>query len=81
MTIFLHRHITYHIAINWVNLLHTTCSSTRFIYSFVDEFIKDEITYFLDINEDKVLLNHQVSQMVNWHRSSMLQNMRTILTI
>ena len=74
MTIFLHRHITYHIAI-LIGLICflTTCSSTRFIYSFVDEFIKDEITYFLDINEDeKVLLNHQVSQMVNWHRSSML---------
>ena len=60
MTIFLHRHITYRIVI-LIGLICflTSCSSTRFIYSFVDEFIKDEITYFLDINEDeKVLLNH-----------------------
>ncbi len=51
----------------------TTCSSTRFIYTFVDEFIKDEINYFFDLNEEeKVLLNQKVSKMVNWHRKSML---------
>ena len=71
---FSHLHIIYHIAIliSFISFL-TTCSSTRFIYKFVDEYIKDEITYFLDLNEDeKVLLSQQVSQMVNWHRTSML---------
>ena len=71
---FSHLHIIYHIAILicLISFL-TTCSSTRFIYTFVDEYIKDEITYFLDLNEDeKVLLSQQVSQMVNWHRTSML---------
>ena len=71
---FSHIHIIYHIAILiWFISFLTTCSSTRFIYTFVDEYIKDEITYFLDLNEDeKELLNQQVSQMVNWHRTSML---------
>ena len=71
---FSHLHIIYHIAILiWFISFLTTCSSTRFIYTFVDEYIKDEITYFLDLNEDeKVLLSQQVSQMVNWHRTSML---------
>ena len=74
MIIFSHLRITYHIVIftGLISLL-TTCSSTRFIYTFVDEFIKDEITYFLKLDEDeKVLLNKQVSEMVNWHRTSIL---------
>ena len=53
--------------------LLTTCSSTRFIYTFVDDFIKDEVNYFLDLNDnEKVLLNQRVSEMVTWHRTSML---------
>ena len=74
MKIFSHIRITYHIVIltGLISLL-TTCSSTRLLYTFVDEFIKDEITYFLKLDEDeKVLLNKQVSEMVNWHRTSML---------
>ena len=74
MIIFSHLRITYHIVIltGLISLL-TTCSSTRLLYTFVDEFIKDEITYFLKLDEDdKVLLNKQVSEMVNWHRTSML---------
>ncbi len=74
MTIFLNRNIIYYIAI-LVGLISflTTCSSTRFIYTFVDEFIKDEITFFFDLNEEEqVLLSKQVSEMVNWHRTSML---------
>ncbi|MAI29424.1 MAG: hypothetical protein CMP38_04360 [Rickettsiales bacterium] len=66
--------ITYRIVIlmGLISLV-VTCSSTRFIYTFVDEFVKDEITYFLKLDEDeKVLLNKQVSEMVNWHRTSML---------
>lgn len=74
MKIFSHLRITYHIVIltGLISLL-TSCSSTRFIYTFADEFIKDEITYFLKLDEDeKILLNKQVSEMVNWHRTSML---------
>ena len=53
--------------------LLATCSSTRFIYTFVDEFIKDEINYFLDLNDnEKVLLNQRISEIVTWHRTSML---------
>ena len=56
-----------------MTILLTACSSTRFIYTFIDEFIKDEITYFLDLNEkEKLLLSQQVTEMVNWHRTSML---------
>jgi len=74
MKIFSHLRITYHIVIltGLISFL-TSCSSTRFIYTFADEFIKDEITYFLKLDEDeKILLNKQVSEMVNWHRTSML---------
>ena len=74
MIIFLHRHIFYYITVfvGVISLL-TNCSSTRFIYTFIDEFIKDEITYFLDLDEEKkVLLNQQVSEMVNWHRKYIL---------
>ncbi len=53
--------------------LIVACSSTRFIYTFVDEFIKDEVNYFLDLNDnEKVLLNQKVSEMVTWHRTAML---------
>ena len=39
----------------------------------MDEFIKDEVNYFLDLDEEeKVFLNQQVSEMVTWHRTSML---------
>ena len=40
----------------------------------MDEFIKDEVNYFFDLDdeEDKLFLNQQVSAMVNWHRTSML---------
>ena len=74
MTMFLNRHIINYIVI-LLGLIFflTTCSSTRFIYTFVDEFIKDEITYFFDLNEEeKVVLNQKVSKIVNWHRTSML---------
>ena len=74
MRIFSPLRITYHI-VTLLGLIFilVTCSSTRFIYTFVDEFIKDEINYFLNLDEDeKVLLNKQVSEIVNWHRTSML---------
>ena len=74
MKIFLSRHTIRHITILTTLIFFlTTCSSTRFIYTFVDEFIKDEVNYFLDLDEEeKVFLNQQVSEMVNWHRTSML---------
>ena len=74
MKIFSHRHTIRHIMILTTLIFFlTTCSSTRFIYTFVDEFIKDEVNYFLDLDEEeKVFLNQQVSEMVNWHRTSML---------
>ena len=54
MIIFSNLRITYHILIftGLISLL-TTCSSTRFIYTFVDEFIKDEITYLHKIEENE----------------------------
>ena len=74
MRIFSHLHTIRYIAIlTTLIFLLTTCSSTRFIYTFVDEFIKNEVNYFLDLDEEeKVFLNQQVSEMVNWHRTSML---------
>ncbi len=74
MRIFSHRHTIRHITIlTTLIFLLTTCSSTRFIYTFVDEFIKNEVNYFLDLDEEEeVFLNQQVSAMVNWHRTSML---------
>ena len=83
MIIFLHRHIFYYITVfvGVISLL-TNCSSTRFIYTFIDEFIKDEITYFLDLDEEKkVLLNQQVSQMVDWHRIYFLPKYANYLSI
>ena len=56
----------------FLNIL-TACSSTQFIYTFVDRYIQDEIEYFIDLKkEDKVLLSQKVSEMVSWHRTSML---------
>ena len=72
---FSHRHTFRHITILIVLIFFLkNCSSTRFIYTFVDEFIKDEVNFFFDLDdeEDKFFLNQQVSAMVNWHRTSML---------
>ena len=56
----------------FINLL-TACSSTQFFYTFANKFIQDEVEYFIDLNEeDKVLLSQKVSEMVSWHRTSML---------
>ena len=83
MTKFLNRFIIYRITI-LVSLifLFTNCSSTRFIYTFIDKFIKDEITYFLNLDEDrKILLNQQVSDMVDWHRTYILPKYANYLSI
>ena len=73
MTSFLHRKSYYPVIfVVFINLL-TACSSTQFFYTFVDKFIQDEVEYFIDLNEkDKVLLSQQISEMVSWHRTSML---------
>ena len=51
----------------------TTCSSTRFVYVFTEEYIKNEVAYFFDLdNEERMLLRRHVSEMVDWHRTYML---------
>lgn len=81
MTIFLYRYI-YHVTILVVLItLLTTCSSIRFIYGFMDKFIQDEIAYFLDLDEEEeVLLSQKVTEMVDWHRTSMLPSYAAYLT-
>lgn len=57
------------------------CSSTRLIYSLAAEFIHDEIAYFLDLDEEEdVFLGRQVSEIVAWHRTTILPNYATYLT-
>ena len=59
-------HIMLLIFLVFLNIL-SACSSTQFIYTFVDRYIQDEIEYFIDLNEeDKVLLSQKVSEMVSW---------------
>ena len=80
MIIVFRRHINNIAILATMIILLANCSSTRFLYTFVDQFIQDEITYFLDLNqEEKVLLGEQVSDMVNWHRISMLPSYATYL--
>jgi len=50
-----------------------SCSSTQLIYSIADKFIQDEVEYFLNLNEkERVILNQEISEIVIWHRKSML---------
>lgn len=82
ITIFLKRYISSHatILVLLITLL-TACSSTRLIYIFVDEFIQDEVAYFLDLDsKEEVLLRQQVSEMVEWHRTFMLPSYSSYLT-
>ena len=73
MKMFLYRQINHVVILVVLISLLKSCSSTRLIYSFVEEFIKDEVTYFFDLDKEaEVLLNQQVTEMVNWHRISML---------
>ncbi len=58
-----------------------SCSSTRFLYTFVDSFIEDEITYFFDLDkEEEVFLSQQISEMVVWHKQTMLPTYATYLS-
>lgn len=57
------------------------CSSTRLIYTLANQYIKDEIIFFIDLNEDeKVVLSKQVSEIINWHRKFVLPKYSIYLT-
>ncbi len=77
---FLHRYTLNSFILLLVVFL-TACSSTRLIYSFADEFIKNEVTFFFNLDEkQKVLMNQQISNMVNWHRTTMMPKYASYLT-
>ncbi len=47
----------------------------------MEKFIQDEVTYFLDLDEEEeYLLSQQVSEMIAWHRISMLPSYAIYLT-
>ena len=53
--------------------LLVACSSTRIVYTLADKFIKDEITYFFYLNkEESIFVNEQITEMIAWHRKTML---------
>jgi len=80
MTIFSKRQVYHSLSLLFFIILVTACSSTRLIYSFTDKFIKDEINYFLYLDEEeKLIMNQQVSEMVNWHRTSMMPSYASYL--
>lgn len=80
MTKFLHKYIFQGTILVLLSILLTNCSSTRFIYTFAEKYIQDEIKYFLNLNEEEnILLNQEVSKMVDWHRTFMLPNYATYL--
>lgn len=68
------------ILIVFINLL-VCCSSTRILYSLGEEFILNEVNYFLNIDKnDTTFLNQQVSEMIEWHRTTMLPMYTLYLT-
>ena len=72
MNIFLNKFLKLLILIV-INVLLVSCSSTQLIYSIADKFIQDEVEYFLYLNEkERVILNQKISEIVIWHRKSML---------
>ena len=62
-------------------IIHTTsCSSTRIIYSLAEKFVEDEVTFFINLdNEQEIRLTKQVTEMVEWHRKNMLPKYETYL--
>lgn len=69
------RYIYYYTIILILLTILYACSSTRFFYSFLDEFIQNEVEYFFNLNDEEgALLNQQVSDMISWHRKHMLLN-------
>ena len=68
------------ILVGLISLL-ISCSNTRLLYTFVDSFIEDEITYFFDLDkEEEVFLSQQISEMVVWHKQTMLPRYATYLS-
>ena len=75
MTKFFHRYIYKTLIFAALIILVSGCSSTRFLYTFLEELVKDEISFFFDLDkEEQVFMSQQVSEMVYWHRTSMLPN-------
>ena len=75
MTKFFHRYIYKNLIFVALIILVSGCSSTRFLYTFLEELVKDEISFFFDLDkEEQVFMSQQVSEMVYWHRTSMLPN-------
>ena len=73
MTKFFHRYIYKTSIFVALIILVSGCSSTRFLYTFLEELVKDEISFFFDLDkEEQILMSQQVSDMVYWHRTSML---------
>ena len=61
--------------------LLAACSSTRFIYTLAGDYIQDEVAYFLNLDEEEnVVLSQHVSEIVTWHRTSMLPSYAAYLT-
>ena len=53
--------------------LLSACSSTRLIYNLANNYIQNEISFFFDLNKkENVVIAQQVSELVEWHRKSML---------
>ena len=51
----------------------SACSSFKLIYRLADDFIKQEVAYFLNLDEKgKAILNVEVSELMVWHDSVML---------
>ncbi len=73
MTKLLNQYIYHAVILLVIIAFLKACSSTRIVYTFVENYIHEEITFFFDLDEDKeVLLSQQISELVAWHRTSML---------
>lgn len=75
ITNFFHRYIYKTLIFVILIILLSGCSSTRFLYTFLEELVKDEVSFFFDLDmEEQIFMSKQVSEMVNWHRTSILPN-------
>ena len=75
ITNFFHRYIYKTLIFVILIILLSGCSSTRFLYTFLEELVKDEVSFFFDLDmEEQIFMSKQVSEMVNWHRTSILTN-------
>ena len=73
LTIFLTRYICLTAVLAIIISFLTACSSTRLFYTFLNNFIEDQVSYFIDLNEEEeIFLTQQVSEMISWHRKLML---------